>query len=112
MSLPPQVRRSAAVALAVAYPLFAHGASLLNSPGLTVASVAILAAALAIFWLWRANVAALVLYLPPVPRNVFLARLVGHTLARGGVPLVKRLVLLLQRPGEPLEAAITHAAKC
>jgi uncharacterized membrane protein/3-hydroxymyristoyl/3-hydroxydecanoyl-(acyl carrier protein) dehydratase len=116
----------------VAYPLFAHGASLLKSPSLTVASVAILAAAilvrpltegrrwawlaapaaaLAIFWLWRANAAALVLYLPPVLLNVFLAWLFGHTLAHGSVPLVERLVLLLQRPGEPLEAAIAHYAR-
>ena len=132
MSLPPQVRRNTAVALAVAYPLFAHGASLLNSSGLTVASVAILAAAilvrpmadgrrwawlaapaaaLAIFWLWRADAAALVLYLPPILLNVFLAWLFGHTLARGSVPLVERLVLLLQRPGEPLEVAIARYAR-
>jgi uncharacterized membrane protein/3-hydroxymyristoyl/3-hydroxydecanoyl-(acyl carrier protein) dehydratase len=132
MSLPPKVRRNTAAALAVAYPLLAHGASLLNSPGLTVASVVILAAAilirpiadgqrwawlaapaaaLAIFWLWRANAAALVLYLPPVLLNVFLAWLFGHTLAHGSVPLVERLVLLLQRPGEPLEAAIARYAR-
>ena len=132
MPPPPQVRRIVVPALAVAYPLSAHGASLLNSPGLTLTSVAILAAAilarpladgrrwawlaapaaaLAIVWLWRADAASLVLYLPPTLLNVFLAWLFGHTLAHGSVPLVERLVLMLQRPGEPLEAAIAHYAR-
>ncbi len=131
MSLPSQVRRNTAAALAVAYPLFAHGASLLNSPGLTVASVAILAAAmlvrpmidgrrwawlaapgavLAIFWLWRADAAALVLYLPPVLLNVFLGWLFGHTLLHGSMPLIERLVRLLQPPGEPPETAVIRYA--
>ena len=132
MSLLPQVRRITAVALVVAYPLFAHAASLLNSPGLTVASVAILAAAmlvrpltegrrwawlatpavaLAIVGLWRIDAAALVLYLPPILLNVFLAWLFGHTLLRTSTPLIERLVRLLQPPGEPPEPAIVHYAR-
>lgn len=131
MPLLSQVRRSAAVALAVAYPLFAHAASLLNSPGLTVASVAILAAAilirpmmdgrawawlaapaaaLAIVGLWRIDAAALVLFLPPVLLSVFLAWLFGHTLLRGSRPLIERLVRLLQPPGEPPEPAVIRYA--
>jgi uncharacterized membrane protein/3-hydroxymyristoyl/3-hydroxydecanoyl-(acyl carrier protein) dehydratase len=132
MPLPPQVRRITVVALAVAYPLFAHGASLLKSPSLTVASVAILAAAilvrpltegrrwawlatpaaaLAIVGLWRIDAAALVLFLPPVLLNVFLAWLFGHTLLRSSTPLIERLVRLLQPPGEPPEPAVIHYAR-
>jgi uncharacterized membrane protein/3-hydroxymyristoyl/3-hydroxydecanoyl-(acyl carrier protein) dehydratase len=115
----------------VAYPLLAHGASLLRSPALTIASVAVLAAAilirplsedrrwawfalpaaaLVIVGLWRIDAAALVLLLPPVLLNAFLAWLFGHTLARGSVPLIERLVRLLQPPGEPPEPAIVRYA--
>ncbi len=59
----------------------------------------------------RADAATRVLYLPPVLLNVFLAWLFGHTPVHGSVPLVERLVLLLQRPGEPPEAAIARHAR-
>jgi uncharacterized membrane protein/3-hydroxymyristoyl/3-hydroxydecanoyl-(acyl carrier protein) dehydratase len=131
MPLPPQVRRITFVALAVAYPLFAHGASLLERPSLTVASVAVLAAAilvrpltegrrwawiatpaaaLSIVGLWRINAVALVLFLPPVLLNVFLAWLFGHTLVRGSMPLIERLVRMLQPASEPPEPAIIRYA--
>ncbi len=102
MWLLPQVRRVVAVALAVAYPVLAHAASVLDSPALTLASVAVLAAAvlgrplldgrrwawfalpvavLSIVWLARLDAVALVLFLPPVLLNAYLAWLFGHTLA-------------------------------
>jgi uncharacterized membrane protein/3-hydroxymyristoyl/3-hydroxydecanoyl-(acyl carrier protein) dehydratase len=107
---------------AIAYPLLAHGASLFRSPALTIASVIVLAAAILLppLWegrrwakfalpaaaativgLWRIDAAALVLYLPPVLLNIFLAWLFGHTLARGRTPLIERLVRLLQPKGQP-----------
>ncbi len=94
MSTPPKVRRILAVALTLAYPILAHAASLLHSAPLTIASVAMLAgamlfrpladgkrwtwaaiplAALAIAWLARIDAAGLVLLLPPVLLNLFLA---------------------------------------
>lgn len=118
----PRARRIAATALAVAYPLLAYGASLFENPALTIASVAVLAAAIlirpltegrrwawfalplvavAIVGLWRIDAAALVLFLPPILLNVFLAWLFGHTLVRDRTPLIERLVHLLQPPGEP-----------
>jgi uncharacterized membrane protein len=124
-----KARRYAAVALAVAYPLIAHGASILESRRLTIASVVVLAAAilarpllerrrwawlavpvaaLAIAALWRFDAAALVLFLPPVLLNVYLAWLFGHTLARGSVPLVERLARLLQPAGVPLEPGVVE----
>ena len=55
----------------------------------------------AIVGLWRIDAAALVLFLPPILLNAFLAWLFGHTLARDSMPLIERLVRLLQPPGEP-----------
>lgn len=126
-----RVQRVASVSLAVAYPLLAHGASIFKSPGLTVASVAVLAAAIlfkpltegrpvawlvvpvvtaAIVGLWHIDAASLVLFLPPVLLNVFLAWLFGHTLKRNSTPLIERLVRLLQPPGEPPEPAVIRYA--
>jgi uncharacterized membrane protein/3-hydroxymyristoyl/3-hydroxydecanoyl-(acyl carrier protein) dehydratase len=116
---------------AVAYPLLAHGASILESPGLTLASVVILAIAIlfkpltegrpaawlilplvaaAIIGLWHLDAVSLVLFLPPVLLNVFLAWLFGHTLARNSTPLIERLVRLLQPPGVPAEPAVIRYA--
>ena len=123
----PGARGMVAAALAVSYPLCAHAAIMLGSPGLTLASVVVLAAAvlfrplaegrrwawvaappaaLGIAALWRLDAAALVLYLPPILLNVFLAWLFGHTLRPGSTPLIERLVVLLQPPGQPAEAAV------
>ena len=119
------------MAFAVAYPLLAHGASVLKSPGLTLASVVILASAIlfrplterrpvawlvlpfvatSIIGLWRLDAVSLVLFLPPVLLNVFLAWLFGHTLARNSTPLIERMVRLLQPPGVPAEPAVIRYA--
>jgi uncharacterized membrane protein len=126
-----RVQRFAPVGFAVAYPLLAHGASILQSPGLTLASVVILAIAIlfkplaegrpaawlllplvaaAIVGLWHVDAVSLVLFLPPVLLNVFLAWLFGHTLVRNSTPLIERLVRLLQPPGVPAEPAIIQYA--
>jgi len=126
-----RVRRLAPIIFAVTYPLLAHGASILKSPGLTLASVAILAIAIlfkpltegrraawlllplvaaAIIGLWRADAVSLVLFVPPVLLNVYLAWLFGHTLARNSTPLIERLVRLLQPPGVPAEPAVIRYA--
>ncbi len=128
----PATPRIAAVTLAFAYPVLAHTASLLGSSSLTLASVVVLAAAtllrpltegrrwawlalplaaLAIMGLWRIDAAALVLFLPPVLLNVFLAWLFGHTLARGSTPLIERVVRLLQPPGLPFEPGVIDYAR-
>ncbi len=128
----PATPRIAAVTLAFAYPVLAHTASLLGSSSLTLASVVVLAAAtllrpltegrrwawlalplaaLAIMGLWRIDAAALVLFLPPVLLNVFLAWLFGHTLARGSTPLIERVVRLLQPPGQPFEPGVIDYAR-
>jgi uncharacterized membrane protein/3-hydroxymyristoyl/3-hydroxydecanoyl-(acyl carrier protein) dehydratase len=132
MPSPPQVRRVIAVALAVAYPILAHAASSLGSRSLTLASVIVLAAATlgpplldgrrwaiaalppaiaAFAGLARLDAVAIVLFIPPILLNVWLAWLFGHTLTPGRVPLIERLVRLLQPPGLPFEAGVIGYAR-
>ncbi len=127
----PQFQRYATVVFAAAFPLFAHGATVLESRTLTLVSVAILVlaivlrpltegrpwawiaaplAVLAIAALWRLDAVGLVLFLPPIAVNVFLAWVFGHTLVRGGQPLIERLVRLLQPAGAPPEPAVLRYA--
>ena len=131
----PQVRRVIAVGLAVAYPLLAHAASVLESRSLTLVSVVVLAAAALSrvrcwkdddghglrcrSWhsLWRPcgglmpeDYASLV-PAAQVLLNVYLAWLFGHTLTRGRLPLIERLVRLLQPPGVPPEAGVFEYAR-
>lgn len=117
---------------AVAYPLLAHAATITGNSRLTLASVVALvlavlmpallqgraaawAAAAAcgagIFMLARLDAAALVLYLPPVLLNFFLAWLFGHTLRAGRLSLIERLVRLLHDPDEELDPAIDRYAR-
>ena len=128
---PPKRTSVIAIAPAVAYPVLAHLATVTASPGLTIASVAVLAlaillpgllsgrpaawigallAAVAIVLLARQDAAALVLFLPPVLINFFVAWLFGHTLAQGRRPLIERLVRLLHPPEEALDPAIARYA--
>jgi uncharacterized membrane protein len=53
---------------------------------------------------------ALALYLPPVVINFALAWLFGHTLLRGRVPLVERLVRVLHAGEERIDPAIIQYA--
>jgi uncharacterized membrane protein len=116
---------------AVAYPLLAHAATVTASARLTLASVVALTlamllpgllaqrpaawaaavfAAAAIVLLVRMDAAALVLFLPPVLINVFLAWLFGRTLGSGRPSLIERLVRLLHPPEEELDPAIAAYA--
>ncbi len=127
-----QLRRFIAVVFAVSYPVLAHVASVLDSRALTLASVVVLAAAmlapsllegrrwaylalpmvaLVIAGLLRLDAIALVLFAPPVFLNAYLAWLFGHTLADGSIPLIERLVRLLQPPGVPFEPGVIDYAR-
>jgi uncharacterized membrane protein len=122
-----EVRRFPAAAVAVAYPLLAHLASIRDSHALTLASVAVLAATvlgqpllnrrrwafiaapfvvLGIAALERLDAVAMVLFAPPVLLNAWLAWLFGHTLAHNSTPLIERLVRLLQPPGIDFEPGV------
>lgn len=118
--------------LGFAYPLLAHAAVALDSPGLLLAAVVLLAllvlapalargsrlafvalpfAAAGIAWLHARHATVLPLYAPPVLVNVALAWLFGHTLRSGSVPLIERLVRLLHPADEVLDAAIPPYAR-
>lgn len=104
------------IILGIAFPLIAHAAVVSRSGSLTMVSLVVLAllvmlprlarwsagawcavplvvAVLAL--LWRAHAAWLPLYATPVLISFAVAWAFGHTLARGEVPLVERLVRLL-----------------
>jgi uncharacterized membrane protein len=116
---------------AVAYPLLAHAATVTASSRLTLASVVALALAVLLpgllalrpaAWLGavlataviallaRQDAAALLLFLPPVLINVFMAWLFGRTLGSGRPSLIERLVRLLHPPEEDLDPAIAAYA--
>jgi len=118
-------------ALVVSYPLLAHAATLLQSGTLTLASVIVLAAAVllpgllaskpaawlgaaaaavAIPGLARIDATALVLFLPPVLINAYLAWLFGRTLAAGRTPLIGLMVRMLHGAEERLDASISRYA--
>ncbi|HET7844539.1 MAG TPA: ketosynthase [Xanthomonadales bacterium] len=117
--------------LALAYPLLAHLASLLNRPALRTAAVAALAA-LVLLPLLRARplagaiatvvalVAAvalarhdrldLLLFAPPVLIPAFGAWMFGHTLAPGRVPLIQQLVAMIHGDG-PIDPGVPAYAR-
>lgn len=126
------VLRPVAVALAIAYPILAHIASVTGSHALTLASVVLLGvavlwqplldarrwaiisvpfAALAAAALVQIDAISLVLFVPPVLLNAWLAWLFGHTLAGGRTALIERLVRLLQPPGVALEPGVVRYAQ-
>jgi uncharacterized membrane protein len=128
----PPLRRFLPAAFAVAYPLLAHLSSVFGSRTLALVSVAVLGAAvlgkplsegrraawialpavaLGVVALARLDAVALLLFLPPVLLNAYLAWLFGHTLARDGTPLIERLVRLLQPPGVPFEPGVIGYAR-
>jgi len=126
--------RGIVIALAVCYPLAVHLAVLTGSPRLTLACLALLVALALAPALVRggavSSIAALVaagtlallflvspawtwlpLYAPTVLGDAGLAWLFGHTLARGDVPLIERMVRLLHAPGERLDAEVVRYAR-
>ena len=112
---------------AAAYPALAHAATVLGSPRLTLLSVVVLAcvvllpplaagrtwarlaapaAVIAILVLVRADAEALVLFVPPILLNAYLAWLFGRTLVPGRTALIYRLVRLMHPPDEELDPDI------
>ncbi len=120
-----------AIVPGLAYPMLAHLATLTSSSSLVLASVIALScaaflpaalsgkpiglvgvtlAAIAILGLRLLEATALVLFLPPILINAYLAWLFGHTLAPNNMPLIERLVRLLHDPTENLDSSIVRYA--
>ena len=116
---------------AAAYPVLAHAATVTASAGLTLASAVALAlvvllpgllagraaawigaavAAAGITLLARQDATAVVLFVPPVLINAFLAWLFGRTLGPGRLSLIERMVHLLHPRDEVLDPGIPRYA--
>jgi uncharacterized membrane protein len=121
------------IALGVAFPLTVHAAVVSRNAPLTIASLALLTLlimlprlrrssvaawcavpliVLALVLLWRAHAEWLPLYATPVLVSFAFAWLFGHTLARGEVPIIERLVRLLHETDDLRPDIRTYARGC
>jgi len=108
--------------LGLAYPLAAHVAVVTGRPALISASIGLLVVLLLLPGLHRGRPLAwtllllagaglyasasseralLLLFLPPIVLNGFMAWVFGHTLRPGRTPLIERLVRLMHGPEDP-----------
>lgn len=131
-STPDSALRYLSALLALAYPVTAYFAVARHSFSLTLAAIAVLAAAVllpslirgrlaawialpcvvaCLWWLARSPINLLTLYAPPVLVPAFLAWVFGHTLAKEQTPLISQLVRLLHPPEEPLDEAVWPYAR-
>jgi len=118
--------------LGTSYPIAAHLAILSGRPAFIAASVGLLvvivllrplrrgspwalaALAAAAFTLYRLSAsgkANLPLFIPPIAINVFLAWVFGHTLRRGEMSQIERIVRALHPPGDALSPEILAYAR-
>ena len=120
------------ILLGVSYPVFAHVAILSGRAGLIAASIGLLAV-LVLFpglrsgrgWAWGLLIAAafglyeaaksgqslLLLFLPPILLNGFMAWVFGNTLLPGRTPLIERAVVLLRGSSEGVTSDMTAYAR-
>lgn len=117
---------------ALAYPLLAHAAAVLDHGaiavcaaalllvllllpalrrGSVVALLALVAGLAGLLWLGRSGWAMLPLYAPPVLLNALVAWLFGRSLLRGRVPLVERMARALRGAEQPLDPRVAAYAR-
>jgi uncharacterized membrane protein len=113
--------------LGISYPIAAHLAILSGRPAFIAASIGLLvvivllgplrrgrpwaraalaAAAFVLYGLSASDKANLPLFVPPIAINVFLAWVFGHTLRRGDMPQIERIVRALHPTGDALSPEI------
>jgi uncharacterized membrane protein len=118
--------------MGVAYPLLAHLTVLSARPALIAASIGWLTLLVLLpglgrgrpfAWLLLALAAAglstavtaghavLLLFLPPILLNAFMAWLFGHTLRAGRMPLIERVARVMHGPDDPLDPTIVAYAR-
>jgi len=111
------------ILMGLSYPLLAHVAVLSGRPGLIAASIGwllvlilipglqrlrpvawiILAtASIGLYWIAGSSAALLLPFLPPILIDGFMAWVFGHTLRRGRMPLIERIVRALNGPQDDL----------
>lgn len=118
--------------LGLSYPLLAHAAILTKSPKLIAASIAVLVLIILLPGLRRRRVAAwvllvaaglgllaitgreqavLLLFLPPILINGFMAWIFGHTLLSGRLPLIERIIRILHGNAASVDSDIAAYAR-
>lgn len=114
------------------YPLLAHAAAVTGSNALAVTAVGVLvllpllpglstgrpgawvalgAIVLVLAWLASHGAATLPLYAPPVLITATMAWFFGRTLREGRIPLIERVALAMNPPGELLDARVRSYAR-
>ena len=109
------------ILLGASYPVFAHIAVLSGRPGMIAASIGLLAvlvlfpglrrfrpaawillvaAFMGLYQVARSGHALLLLFLPPILINGFMAWIFGSTLLHGRTPLIERAIILLHGTSE------------
>lgn len=118
--------------LGVSYPIFAHLAVISGRPGLIATSIGLLAvlilfpglrngrplawalllaAGFGLYQVARTGLTLLLLFLPPILINGFMAWVFGNTLRIGRVPLIERAVTVLQGPSERVTGDVAAYAR-
>ena len=111
------------ILMGCSYPLLAHFAVLSGRPGLVAASIgwlvvlillpglqrrrpvawiALATAGIGLYSIAGSSAALLLLFLPPILINGFMAWVFGHTLRRGRMPLIESIVHALHGPQDDL----------
>jgi uncharacterized membrane protein len=120
------------ILMGLSYPLLAHVAVLSERPGLIAASIgwlvvlillpglqrlrpvawiALATASIGLYSIAGSSTALLLLFLPPILIDGFMAWVFGHTLRRGRMPLIESIVRALHSPQDDLDDDILRYAR-
>jgi uncharacterized membrane protein len=120
------------ILMGASYPLLAHFAVLSGRPALIAASIGLLAvivlfpglrsgrplawvlllvAGFGLYEVARSGQTLLLLFLPPILINAFMAWVFGNTLQEGRTPLIERAIILLHGPAENLSSDVAAYAR-
>jgi len=120
------------ILMGASYPLLAHFAVLSGRPALIAASIGLLAvialfpglrsgrplawvlliaAGFGLYEVARSGQTLLLLFLPPILINAFMAWVFGNTLQEGRTPLIERAIILLHGPAENLTSDVAAYAR-
>lgn len=120
------------ILLGASYPVFAHIAVLSGRPGMIAASIGLLAvlvlfpglrrfrpaawilliaASMALYQVARSGHTLLLLFLPPILINGFMAWIFGSTLLHGRTPLIERAIILLHGTSKDITGEMAAYAR-
>jgi len=120
------------ILMGASYPLFAHAAVLSGRPALIAASIGLLAALIlfpglrngrplawvlllaagfGLYEVAKSGQTLLLLFLPPILINGFMAWVFGSTLRDGRMPLIERAIILLHGPPENSSGNVADYAR-